>query len=99
MTLVSSVDSVVRAAHWAARTLGITDTEDPRFVFLKKGKTYQLKAVLTPFTSQQKVTFTSKNRKIASVNTRGKIKARKKGTTYIIVRSGRKKAVVKVIVR
>ena len=30
-----STRSFADAAHWAARTLGITDTEDPRFVFLK----------------------------------------------------------------
>ena len=48
---------------------------------------------------QEKVTYTSSNKKVATVSKRGTITAKKKGTVKITVRSGRKSYVVKVKVR
>ncbi len=65
-------------------------------ITLKKGKTYKLAPTLTPFNSQEKITYTSSNKKIAAVSSSGKITAKKKGTAKITVKSGSKKAVVTV---
>ena len=68
-------------------------------VLAKKGKTFQLKVILKPVTSQQKITYKSSNPKVATVNSKGKIVAKKKGTTVITVKSGSKKVTCKVRVK
>ena len=68
-------------------------------VLAKKGKTYKLKAVVAPVTSQQKVTYRSSKPSVVSVNAKGKIKAKKKGTAVITVTSGSKKVTCKVTVK
>ncbi|MBU5479879.1 DUF4430 domain-containing protein [Blautia sp. MSJ-19] len=68
-------------------------------VTLKKGQKLTLKPVISPLTSQEKATYTSSNKKIAAVTSKGVITAKKKGTVKITVRSGRKSYVVKVKVR
>ena len=47
-------------------------------ILAKKGKSFQLKVTLKPVTSQQKVTYKSSNSKVAAVNSKGKIVAKKK---------------------
>lgn len=66
---------------------------------LKKGKSFKLTAAVKPITSVQKVTFTSNNKKVATVSKNGKIKARRKGRAVITVRSGKKKTVCRVNVK
>ena len=66
---------------------------------LKKGKTFKLKVTLTPKDSQDKITYKTSNKKIATVSKTGKIKAKKKGTAKITVISGKKKAVCTVKVK
>ena len=66
---------------------------------LKKGKTFKLKVTLTPKDSQDKITYKTSNRKIATVSKTGKIKAKKKGKVKITVISGKKKAVCTVKVK
>lgn len=66
---------------------------------LKEKRTYRLSPVCRPFTSQEKIKYTSSNKKIASVNAKGKIKARKKGRAVITIRSGKKKVSCRVTVR
>lgn len=68
-------------------------------ILAKKGKTFQLKVTLTPVTSQQKITYKSSNSKVATVSSKGKITARKKGTATITVKSGNKKITCKVKVK
>ena len=65
----------------------------------KKGKSFQLKVKLNPVTSQQKITYKSSNPDVVSVNTKGKLTARKKGTATITVKSGKKKMTCKVKVK
>ena len=71
----------------------------PAGIILKKGRKQTLKPVLTPITSMEKITFTSSNKKVASVNQKGQITAKKKGKTRITIRSGSKKKVITVTVR
>lgn len=69
-----------------------------QLVLLKGGK-YTLKTKLEPLTTQQKVKYSSSNKKIAVVSSKGVIIAKKKGTVKITVKSGSKKKTVKVIVQ
>lgn len=71
-------------------------SELPKMVTLKKEVKLTLKPVIIPFTSQDKVTYKSSNRKIAVVSKKGVIMGKKAGTAKITVISGKKKAVVKV---
>ena len=68
-------------------------------VNLKKGKTLTLKPAVTPLTSLQKITYKSNNKKVATVTSKGVIKAKKKGTAVITVKSGSKTAKCKVTVK
>lgn len=58
-----------------------------------------LKPELKPLTSQQKITYTTSNKKVAVVNAKGKITGKKKGTAVITVKSGKKSVKCKVTVK
>lgn len=64
----------------------------------RKGK-LALKPVLSPITSQEKVSYMSSNSKIVAVNKRGVITGKKKGSAKITVKSGKKRKVIQVTVR
>ena len=66
---------------------------------LKKGSSVKLKPVLKPLTSQQKLTYTSSNKKVVTVSSKGVIKAKKSGKVTITVKSGSKKVKIKVTVK
>lgn len=68
-------------------------------VTVKKGETYTLKPVIKPLTSQQKITYQSSDNKVASISSKGKITARKKGIAIITIKSGTKVIKVKVTVK
>ena len=77
-------------------------TVSTKSVTLKKGTTYRKLASsvkVTPVTSQEKVTYTSSNKKIVTVTSGGVIKGLKKGTATIIIRSGSKRTTCKVTVK
>ena len=81
----------------AVKTTKITGVA--KKVSLKKGKTMILKPAITPLTSLQKVTYKSNNKKVATVTSKGVIKAKKKGTAVITVRSGSKTVRCKITVK
>ncbi len=58
---------------------------------LKKGKSATLKVTLPKGTASCKITYASSKRKIATVDAKGKIKAKKKGKTTITVKTFNKK--------
>ena len=70
---------------------------------IKKGKSFTLKATVLPTNANMKaVTFTSTNKKVATVNSKGKVTAKKKGTCYITAtaKDGSKKyAKCKIVVK
>ncbi|MCI8593453.1 MAG: hypothetical protein HFI88_14205 [Lachnospiraceae bacterium] len=66
---------------------------------LKKGKTLTLKPKFSPSGSTAKVTYTSSDKKVASVNAKGKITAKKKGTAVITVKAGKLKKQCKITVK
>ena len=65
-------------------------------VTVSKGKTYTLKPGLDPITSQEKVTYSSSNTKVATVSSKGVITGKAAGTAKITVKSGSKKATITV---
>lgn len=67
-------------------------------IALDKGKTVSLKPVVTPVTSQQKVTYKSSNKKVATVSSKGVVKAVKPGKATITVKSGGKSKKITVTV-
>lgn len=71
----------------------------PKKITLKKGKTYKLSPSLEPITSTDKAKYSSGNRKIASVNSKGVITAKNEGQTKITVKAGRKKATCTIVVK
>lgn len=72
---------------------------DKKNVTLKKKKSCKINVELQPVTASDKVKFVSSNKKVATVNAKGVIKAKKAGTAKITVRAGKKRAVVKVKVK
>lgn len=68
-------------------------------IALKKGQKYTFKPVLNPITSTDKVTYSSSNRKVATVSSNGMVNARKKGTAKITIKAGKQKVVCMVTVK
>ena len=66
---------------------------------LKAGKSAKLKVTTTPKTTGQKASFKSGNKKVATVDSNGKVKALKKGTAKITVTVGKQKATCTVKVK
>lgn len=99
ITLASGLKKTVRVKvqKTAVKTTKISGLK--KSVALKKGKKTTLKPVITPFTSREKVTYRSSNKKVATVSSKGVVTAKKKGTAKITVRSGKKSYTVKVTVK
>ena len=86
--------SVQKNAVQTQKISGITKT-----LKLKRKEKMVLHPVLTPLTSTEKVTYQSSNSKVAAVNSKGQITAKKKGTAVITVKSGKKTVKCKVTVK
>ncbi len=67
---------------------------------IKKGKTYQLKVKLPKNTASNKITFSTSNKKVATVSSAGKVKGLKKGTAVITAKTfNGKKAKITITVK
>ena len=91
----ASVKINVQKNKVKTKTLTVTNVTAKK-LSLKKGKSFTLKTAVTPLTSQDKVKFTSSNKKIITVNDKGKVKAVKKGSAKITIKSGKKTTKVQV---
>ena len=87
----------VKVQKTAVKTKSVKEV--PKTLSLTVGKTYELKPVISPITSKQKVTYKTSNKKIATVNSKGVITAKKKGKVTITVKSGSKSAKCKVTIK
>jgi hypothetical protein len=65
-----------------------------KVVYVTKGKSTTLKVKNT----KKKIKWSIKNKKIAKVSSKGKITGKKKGTTYVYAKVGKKKLKCKVVV-
>lgn len=68
-------------------------------VKLQKGQNQKIHAYIQPLTTEDKLTFTSSNKKVATVSKDGTITAKKAGKANITVKAGKKKVTVKVTVQ
>lgn len=66
---------------------------------MEKGQSLQLSPKITPSNSTQGITYTSSNKKIATISSKGVITAKKVGTVKITVKSGNVKFVTTVNVK
>lgn len=71
----------------------------PKKKTLKKGKSFTINPKLSPSGAEGKITFSSSKPKVASVTSKGKVKAKKKGTTTITVKVGKLKKTCKITVK
>jgi len=99
ITLASGKKQVISITvqKTTVRTTKITGLKSS--VTVARNKKLTLKPVISPITSQEKVTYSSSNKKIATVNSKGVIIGKKKGTAYITVKSGKIRKKVKAIVK
>lgn len=68
-------------------------------VVLKKGATFKIKVTISPSTSTEPATYQSSDKKVASVNSKGVIKGKRKGNCIITVKSGSKTKRILVTVK
>ena len=99
ITLQSSLKKTIKVSVQkstvAASSLKLPSSK----VEVKKGKTFTLKPVVAPITSQSKITYSTSNKSVATVSSSGVIKGVKKGTAKITVKAGTKKVVCTVVVK
>ncbi len=69
-----------------------------KVIALPKGEEFQLVATVSPISSSEKVTYSSTNKSVATVSSKGLIKAKSQGNTEITVKSGSKSQKVKLYV-
>lgn len=94
----ASVKVKVQNGKVTTKELTITNVTDKKLT-LKKGKTFKINTSVTPITSPDKISYASSNKKIVTVDKKGKLKAVKKGTATITVKSGKKTVKFKVNVK
>ena len=96
ITAISTVDSKVKATCKVTVVQKVVSVKlSAKSKTIKKGKSFTLKATVLPTNANMKaVTFTSTNKKIATVNSKGKVTAKKAGKATIIVttKDGKKRA-------
>ena len=93
----------VQKKNVATKSLKVVDAATGKKVSskvsLKRKQTLKLAATVTPITSKEKVKYSSSNKKVVSVSSKGVIKAKKKGKATITVKSGKKTYKIKVTVK
>lgn len=102
ITLKSGLQKVltVKVQKSAVKIKKINRFKDgKKSIILKKGQKYTLTPLCTPISCVQKANYTSSNKKVAKVDSKGRIKARKPGKTIITIKIGNKKAKFKVTVK
>jgi uncharacterized protein YjdB len=99
VTLTSKKQAVITVTVQAGKITTTKITGVSKKLTLKKGKKKTLHPVITPSNSQDKVTYRTSNKKVATVSKSGVITAKKAGKATITVTSGTKKVTVTVTVK
>lgn len=97
LTLNSGLKTKINLIVKPAKTQKIYGVK--KYITIKSGKKYALKPKLSPSYSKDKITYSSNNKKVVAVNSKGLITARKKGTAYITIKSGSKYVKCKITVK
>ena len=90
------LSTTVKVQTGTVKTTGIT--VNSRNVTLKAKAGFQIQATRNPETSQQAISYSTSNKKVATVTKKGYIKGVKAGKATITVKSGSKKVKINVIV-
>ena len=88
--------ATVKVQTGNVKTTGIV--VNTRQIALVQGDVFQLVSSITPFTSKDKLSYKTSNKKVATVSKNGKITAKKAGKATITVKAGKKSVKVKVTV-
>lgn len=97
LTLNSGLKTKINITVKPAKTQKIYGVK--KNITIKVGKKYTLKPKLSPSYSKDQITYSSNNKKVVAVNSKGVITARKKGTAYITIKSGSKYIKCKITVK
>lgn len=97
LTLNSGLKTKINLIVKSAKTQKIYGVK--KNITIKVGKKYTLKPKLSPSYSKDKIRYSSNNKKVVAVNSKGIITAKKKGTAYIIIKSGSKYVKCKITVK
>lgn len=97
ITLKSGLKKKIPVRVNGIKATGIKNVKSS--ISLKKGKSTTLKPRLTPSGSTDKITYKSSNSKVATVSSKGKITAKKKGTAKITIKAGKASFQCKVTVK
>lgn len=97
ITLASGATKTVKVTVQSA-AVKTTKVKAEKKLTLKAKEKADLKPVITPVTSQDKVNYKSSNTKVATVNAKGVVTAKKPGKAKITIQSGGKKATCAVAV-
>ena len=98
ITVKSGSKSVkIKVKVEGVKTTGLTANKTE--ITLKKNKSFSWKVKTVPSNSSEKITYSTSNKKVATVSSSGKIKGKKKGTATITAKSGSKKISIKVTVK
>lgn len=90
-------DITVKVQKNEVATKSITNL--PKQITLKKGKKQKLDPILNPISSTDKITYSTSNKKVVTVSSKGEIKAVKKGKATITVKAGKKSFKISVTVK
>ncbi len=99
VTLASGLSRTVKATVQANRVTTKKITGIRKKLTMKAGQKEKLEPVLTPITTQDKLTFTTSDKKVVTVSKKGVLAAKKAGKAKITVQSGKKKVICTVTVK
>ena len=100
VTVTSTNGGTAKVKIQVKKTVNVSKLTLVKKASIRKGKKLTLKAVKTPVTATSKITWKSSNSKIATVTSKGVVKAKKRGDVTITAYSSNgKKAKCKVRVR
>jgi len=90
ITLASGKKKSVKVNVQKSTVMATKISNIPSKLNLKKGQTYNLQPKITPITVTSKITYKSSKKAIVTINSKGKIVAKKKGKATITVKCGKK---------
>ena len=99
VTMKSGATSRITVSVKKGKVAATKITGIKRVLTIKKGKKLTLKPVLSPITSTDDLTYSSTNEDIASVSSKGVIKALKRGKARIKIKAGKKTVTCVVTVK
>lgn len=99
VTLASGLTKTVKVKVQTAAVQTTAIKEVPKKLNLKVKKSVVLNPVLSPITSTDKIKYSTSNKKVATVTSKGVVKGKKKGKAKITITAGKKKIVCTVIVK